>query len=115
MIVNNILAWGTKSFVAPGEHGFFFFQVKMFTGSVSVLLTSTSLKVIYIVTLAFNFLYPSFMLHVLEIENVTALCDSEKREPHIEQSVCLLQWIKFRIIRTRVSRPTLFVLNFDRG
>ena len=27
-----------------GEHGFSFFQVKMFTGSVSVLLTSTSLK-----------------------------------------------------------------------
>ena len=34
-----------KIFVAPGEHGFFFFQVKMFTGSVSVLLTSTSLKI----------------------------------------------------------------------
>ena len=32
-------------FLAPGEHGFSFFQVKMFTGSVSVLLTSTSLKV----------------------------------------------------------------------
>ena len=35
----------TKIFVAPGEHGFSFFQVKMFTGSVSVLLTSTSLKI----------------------------------------------------------------------
>ena len=38
-------AQGTKIFVVPGEHGFFFFQVKMFTGSVSVLLTSTSLKI----------------------------------------------------------------------
>ena len=45
------------------------------------------------------------MLHVLEIENVTALCNIEKREPHIEQSVCLLQRIT----------PALFVLNFDRG
>ena len=27
--------------LAPGECGFSFFQVKMFTGSVSVLLTST--------------------------------------------------------------------------
>ena len=34
-----------KIFVAPGEHGFFFFQVKMFTESVSVLLTSTSSKI----------------------------------------------------------------------
>ena len=34
-----------KIFVAPGEHDFSFFQVKMFTGSVSVLLTSTSLKI----------------------------------------------------------------------
>ena len=40
-----MLTWGTKIFVAPGEHGFSFFQVKMFTGSVSVLLTSTSLKI----------------------------------------------------------------------
>ena len=40
-----ILARSTKIFVAPGEHGFSFFQVKMFTGSVSVLLTSTSLKI----------------------------------------------------------------------
>ena len=40
-----MLAWGTKIFVAPGEHGFSFFQVKMFTGSVSVLLTSASLKI----------------------------------------------------------------------
>ena len=60
-------------------------------------------------------MYPSFILHVLEIENVTALCNSEKREPHIEQSVCLLQRITGRIIRTRVSLPTRFVLNFDRG
>ena len=35
----------SKIFVAPREHGFFFFQVKMFTGSLSVLLTSTSLKI----------------------------------------------------------------------
>ena len=40
-----MLARGTKIFVAPGEHGFSFFQVKIFTGSVSVLLTSTSLKI----------------------------------------------------------------------
>ena len=34
-----------KIFVAPGEHdGFSFFQVKRFTGSVSVLFTSASLK-----------------------------------------------------------------------
>ena len=34
-----------KIFVAPGEHdGFSFFQVKMFTGSLSVLFTSASLK-----------------------------------------------------------------------
>ena len=72
-------------------------------------------NLIYIVTLSFNFLCPSFILHVLEIENVTALCNIEKREPHIEQSVCLLQRITARIIRTRVSLPTLFVLNFDRG
>ena len=60
------------------------------------------------------FLYPSFTPHLLEIENVTFLCNSEKREPNIEQSVCLLQQITARIIRTRVSLPTLFVLNFDR-
>ena len=40
-----MLAWGTKIFVALGEHGFSFFQVKLFTGSVSVLLTSTLLKI----------------------------------------------------------------------
>ena len=40
-----MLTQGTKIFVALGEHGFSFFQVKMFTGSVSVLLTSTSLKI----------------------------------------------------------------------
>ena len=40
-----MLAQGTKIFVALGEHGFSIFQVKMFTGSVSVLLTSTSLKI----------------------------------------------------------------------
>ena len=34
-----------KHFRCPGEHGFFFFQVKMFTESVSVLLTSTSSKI----------------------------------------------------------------------
>ena len=34
-----------KNFVALGEHGFSFFQVKMFTGSGSVLLTSTSLEI----------------------------------------------------------------------
>ena len=60
------------------------------------------------------FLYPSFIPHLLEIENVTFLCNSEKREPDIEQSVCLLQQITARIIRTRVSLPTLFVLNFNR-
>ena len=40
-----ILARRTKIFVAPSEHGFSFFQVKIFTGSVSVLLTSISLKI----------------------------------------------------------------------
>ena len=44
-VVSSILAWGMKIFVAPGEHGFSFFQVKMFRGSVSVLLTSISLKI----------------------------------------------------------------------
>ena len=42
-----MLARGTKIFVAPGEHSFSFFQVKMFTGRVSVLLTSTSLKIMH--------------------------------------------------------------------
>ena len=40
-----LLARGNENFRAPGEHGFSFFQVKMFTGSVSVLLTSASLKI----------------------------------------------------------------------
>ena len=40
-----MLARGNEHFRAPGEHGFCFFQVEMFTGSVSVLLTSTSLKI----------------------------------------------------------------------
>ena len=31
--------------IATGGHGFSFFQVKMFTGSVSVLLTSISLEI----------------------------------------------------------------------
>ena len=44
-VASSILARGTKIFVAPGEHGFSFFQVKLFTGSVSVLLTGTSLKI----------------------------------------------------------------------
>ena len=35
----------TKIFCAPGEHGFSFFQVKIFTGSVRVLLTISSLKI----------------------------------------------------------------------
>ena len=39
-----MLARGNENFRAPGEHGFSFFQVKIFTGSVSVLLTSISLK-----------------------------------------------------------------------
>ena len=49
----NIFTWkkekpcspGAQIFVAPGEHGFCFFQVKLFTKSVSVLLTGTSLKI----------------------------------------------------------------------
>ena len=41
-----MFARGAKIFVAPGEHGFSFFQVKIFTRSVSVLLTSSSLKII---------------------------------------------------------------------
>ena len=40
-----MLARGNENFRAPGEHGLSFFQVKMFTGSVNVLLTSTSLKI----------------------------------------------------------------------
>ena len=44
-VVSSILARGMKIFVAPGEHGFSFFQVKMFPGSVSVLLTSISLRI----------------------------------------------------------------------
>ena len=44
-VASSLLARGTKIFVAPGEHGFSFFQVKLFTGSVSVLLTGTSLKI----------------------------------------------------------------------
>ena len=43
-VASSILALGTKIFVTPGEHSFSFSQVKMFTGSVSVLLTSASLK-----------------------------------------------------------------------
>ena len=43
-VASSILARGTKILVAPGEYGFSFFQVKLFTGSVSVLLTGTSLK-----------------------------------------------------------------------
>ena len=43
-VASSILAWGTKIFVAPGEHGFSFFQVKMFTGSVSVLFSSAHFK-----------------------------------------------------------------------
>ena len=41
-----MLARGNENFRAPGEHGFSFFQVKIFTGSVSVLLTSTFLKIL---------------------------------------------------------------------
>ena len=40
-----MLAGGNENFRAPGEHGFSFFQVKIFTGSVCVLLTSPSLKI----------------------------------------------------------------------
>ena len=40
-----MLARGNENFRPLGEHGFSFFQVKMFTGSVSALLTSTSLKI----------------------------------------------------------------------
>ena len=49
-----MLAGGAKLLVAPGEHGFSFFQVNMFTRSVSVLLTSSSLKVIlYLIQVEF--------------------------------------------------------------
>ena len=51
-----MLARGTKSFVAPGEHGFSFFQVKMFTGSVSVLLTSISFKILIFIYYKFYFI-----------------------------------------------------------
>ena len=40
-----ILLKKKRNFVAPGEHGFPLFQVRMFTGSVSVLLSSASLKI----------------------------------------------------------------------
>ena len=40
-----MLARANENFRALGEHGFSFFQVKMFTGSVSVLLTSSSVKI----------------------------------------------------------------------
>ena len=45
LILNDVLVHNIYNFRAPVEHGFSFFQVKMFTGSVSVLLTSTSLKI----------------------------------------------------------------------
>ena len=44
-VASSILARGTKIFVVPGEHGLSFFQVKLFTGGVSVLFTGTSLKI----------------------------------------------------------------------
>ena len=47
-VVSSILAPGTKIFVVPGEHSFSSFQVEIFTGSVCVLLTSVSLKLIKI-------------------------------------------------------------------
>ena len=40
-----MLARGNENFRVPGERGFSFFQEKVFTGSVSVLLTSPSLKI----------------------------------------------------------------------
>ena len=46
--MQTMLAQGNENFRAPGEHGFSFFQVKMFTGSVSVLLTSASLKITWL-------------------------------------------------------------------
>ena len=45
LILNDVLVHNIYNFRAPVEHGFSFFQVKMFTGSVSVLLTSISLKI----------------------------------------------------------------------
>ena len=42
-----MLARGNENFRPPREHSFSFFQVKMFTGSASVLLTSTSFKVMH--------------------------------------------------------------------
>ena len=41
-----MLARGNENFRAQGEHDFSIFQVKMFTGSVCVLLTSTFLKIL---------------------------------------------------------------------
>ena len=46
-----MLARGNENFRAPGEHGFSFFQVKMLTGSASVLLTSASLKIKKVLTI----------------------------------------------------------------
>ena len=40
-----------ENFRCPGEHGFSFFQVKMVTGSASVLLTSASLKIKKVLTI----------------------------------------------------------------
>ena len=49
-----MLARGKENFRAPGENGFFFFQVKIFTESVSVLLTSISLKKNYMIFTCFG-------------------------------------------------------------
>lgn len=50
---------------------------------------------IYIVTLAFNFLYPSFIPHVLEIENATFLCNLSvyysRLQPGLFVQECLYQ------------------------
>ena len=43
---NGVTQQRNENFRAPDEHGFSFFQVKMFTGRVIVLLTSTSLKIL---------------------------------------------------------------------
>ena len=43
---NGVTQQRNENFHAPDEHGFSFFQVKMFTGRVIVLLTSTSLKIL---------------------------------------------------------------------
>ena len=64
-VASSILERGTIIFVSSGEHGFSFFQVKMFTGSVSVLLTSASLKITkknknYLVDLVLNKLKTKF-------------------------------------------------------